>query len=206
MAEEVKHQAIDLLKELTTDLREQAGIQQEKIALNLRHISIELRAMVESAEDQGTAVSLVRQAAHRTGDAADWLTDRGPGTLLEEVKDFARHRPGAFLAIAAGAGLLMGRFARGMAGATVDESPHRPSTQRTSATELDEGPDARTETPASPVSDSGSARSPAAGSGGVEKIGGNPGPDIDPLRPAEPGRGTWDHDRLSGYYGAGSRP
>jgi hypothetical protein len=35
--------------------------------------------------------------------------------VLDEVRSFARQRPGAFLAIALGAGILAGRLARGLA-------------------------------------------------------------------------------------------
>jgi hypothetical protein len=65
------------------------------------------------SSDGGTASSLVGQAAGKAGDVADWLDGRDPGSLLEEVKGFARRRPGVFLAVAAGAGLVAGRLARG---------------------------------------------------------------------------------------------
>jgi hypothetical protein len=40
--------------------------------------------------------------------------------VLDEVRAFARRRPGAYLAIAAGAGLLTGRLARGLAASDDD--------------------------------------------------------------------------------------
>lgn len=124
VAQEAKQQTANLLGELSSDLREQAVLQQEKIAKNLRSISEEFRSMAESSSEQGTAVSWVRQAGQQAGGMADWLGDRDPGSLLSEVKSFARQRPGTFLALAAGAGLLAGRLARGVAGAesTADSS------------------------------------------------------------------------------------
>jgi hypothetical protein len=91
-------------------------------------------------QQQGLATDLVRQAADRTNTAADWFSHRQPGDLLNEVKGFARRRPGAFLGIAAGLGLLAGRLSRGVidetrssGGAsfestTVHESAYMPAT------------------------------------------------------------------------------
>ena len=55
------------------------------------------------------AGNLVREAAQRTGSLAEWLNARDPGSVLDEVKSFARRRPGAFIAIAAVAGVAVGR-------------------------------------------------------------------------------------------------
>lgn len=108
-------EAKNLVGELGDDLKSQAGAQQQKVAEGLRSISEELTGMAENnQQDAGTATQWVHEAARRTGDAADWLEQRDPGSLVEEVKRFARRRPGAFLAMAAGAGLLAGRLTRGL--------------------------------------------------------------------------------------------
>ncbi|MET1035503.1 MAG: hypothetical protein ABWX68_09730 [Arthrobacter sp.] len=120
VAHEAKEHARNLAAELGSDLKSQAGAQQQKVAEGLRALSDELRKMANGSEG-GTATSLVDQAAGKTGDVADWLDGRDPGSLLEEVKDFARRRPGVFLAVAAGAGMLAGRLARGLTGQ--DTSP-----------------------------------------------------------------------------------
>ncbi|MFB0833448.1 hypothetical protein ACX8Z9_03405 [Arthrobacter halodurans] len=112
VAHEAKDQVSNLVAELGSDLKSQAGAQQQKVAEGLRAMSDELRKMADGS-DGGTATSLVDQAAGKTGDIADWLDGRDPGSLLEEVRGFARRRPGVFLAVAAGAGLLAGRLARG---------------------------------------------------------------------------------------------
>lgn len=120
VAEEAKGQAKGLAHTLGDDLKDQAGTQQKKVADNLHSISDELRSMAKNSEQQGMATQWVQEAASRTGDAAGWLDQRDPGSLLDETKRFARNRPGAFLAIAAGAGLVAGRLARGMKGASSD--------------------------------------------------------------------------------------
>jgi hypothetical protein len=61
------------------------------------------------------ASDLIRQAAERSASVASWLEGRDPGSLLNEVKSFARQRPGTFLLLAAGAGVLAGRLTRSLA-------------------------------------------------------------------------------------------
>ena len=60
---------------------------------------------------------------------ASWLENRDPGSLLEEVKSFARQRPGTFLLAAAGAGLLAGRLGRSLQAGAPDtqQSPSKPA-------------------------------------------------------------------------------
>ncbi|GGH95500.1 hypothetical protein GCM10007170_21170 [Arthrobacter liuii] len=70
--------------------------------------------MASAPDQQGMASDLVRQAAERTSSVASWLENREPGDLLNEVQRFARNRPGTFLLLAAGAGVLAGRLTRGL--------------------------------------------------------------------------------------------
>ena len=114
VAAEVKTNARDLLYQAKSDLTGQAGTQQQKVAEGLRSISTELQTMAAASEQPGVATDLVRQAAERSSAVAGWLDGRDPGSLLTEVKSFARQRPGTFLMIAAGAGLLAGRLARSL--------------------------------------------------------------------------------------------
>src|SRR5205814_692865 len=55
-----------------------------------------------------------QQAAERIHGAASWLEQREPADLLQAVRDFARRRPGVFLAGAVAAGLAAGRLTRGV--------------------------------------------------------------------------------------------
>lgn len=132
VATEVKTNARDLLHQAKSDLTSQAGTQQQKVAEGMRSISSELRAMADASNDPGVASDLVRQAADRSQSVASWLDGRDPGSLLNEVKSFARQRPGTFLLLAAGAGVLAGRLGRSLqAGApgSAETSP-RPGTQQ----------------------------------------------------------------------------
>ncbi|MFC9351298.1 hypothetical protein [Arthrobacter sp. NPDC057013] len=114
VAYEAKNSARDLLHQAKSDLTDQAGTQQAKAAEGIRNISSQLRTMADAPDQQGVAADLIRQAADRSESVASWLDNRDPGSLLNEVKSFARQRPGTFLLLAAGAGLLAGRLGRSL--------------------------------------------------------------------------------------------
>jgi len=114
VAYEAKNSARDLLHQAKSDLTSQAGTQQAKAAEGIRSISSQLRSMADAPDQQGVASDLIRQAADRSASVASWLDNRDPGSLLDEVKSFARQRPGTFLLMAAGAGLLAGRLGRSL--------------------------------------------------------------------------------------------
>ncbi|MGN7201099.1 hypothetical protein [Arthrobacter sp. SAFR-044] len=114
VAHEAKANAQDLLHQAKSGLTSQAGTQQQKAAEGIRTISSQLHSMASAPDQQGMASDLVRQAAERTSSMASWLENREPGDLLNEVQRFARNRPGTFLLLAAGAGVLAGRLTRGL--------------------------------------------------------------------------------------------
>ncbi|WP_378143714.1 hypothetical protein ACFJGV_09810 [Cnuibacter sp. UC19_7] len=121
VAREAKSQVKDLYAQTQSELREQAGQQQQRVAAGLRSIGDELGGMASGSQDQGLATDLVRQASDRVSGVAEWLDARDPGSLLAEVKSFARRKPGTFIAIAALSGVVVGRLARSLAGAAADE-------------------------------------------------------------------------------------
>ena len=133
VASEAKMNARELLQQASADLKDQAGVQQQKAADGLRSISHELESMAAASDQPGVATDLVRQAAERSSAVAGWLDGRDPGSLLAEVKSFARERPGTFLMLAAGAGILAGRLSRSLsAGAPDTGAPTTPPAPRTS--------------------------------------------------------------------------
>ena len=81
--------------------------------------------MAHGSEQSGMATDLVQQAGERTNAVASWLEQREPGHVVDEVTRFARQRPGAFLALAAGAGFLVGRLGRGLKAATTTATKRR---------------------------------------------------------------------------------
>jgi ElaB/YqjD/DUF883 family membrane-anchored ribosome-binding protein len=122
VAGEAKSQAKNLMDQTRSELRDQAGVQQQRVTTGLHSVSDELQRMASSSENPGLASDLVRQASSRVDGIASWLEARNPGSLLEEVKRFARQRPGTFIAIAAGAGILAGRLTRSAVSAASDSS------------------------------------------------------------------------------------
>ncbi|WP_072314559.1 hypothetical protein [Agrococcus sp. Marseille-P2731] len=122
VAGEAKHQAKQLLDTTMQEAREQASTQQRRAAEGMRTVSDDLRSMAsgEGASD-GIAQQIVTQVGDRVEAAAGWLNDREPADLLDELKSFARRRPGTFIAIAGVAGLLVGRLTRGLIADAKDE-------------------------------------------------------------------------------------
>jgi hypothetical protein len=114
VAQEAKYQVKNLVSQVGDNVRSQASNQQQRAASGLRSFSDGLTSMANGNPQSGPAMDLVNQASERVNRIASWIENREPADLLEEVKSFARRRPGAFLAIAAGAGLLAGRLTRGM--------------------------------------------------------------------------------------------
>jgi hypothetical protein len=120
VASEASSQARDLLNQTRSELTEQANGQQQRVASGLHAVGDELRSMTQHGGQSGIATDLAQQAAEKSHDLASWLESREPGHLVEELKSFARQRPSAFLALAAGAGLLAGRLTRGVKDAGSD--------------------------------------------------------------------------------------
>lgn len=142
VAAEAGRQGKDLLTQGRSQLTAQASEQKTRAAGGIRTFGSQLEDMAGAAEG-GLAADVARTVAQRTSGLATWLDEREPGDLVEEIKDFARRRPGTFLAIAAGAGLLAGRLTRGVkdasSGSTGDDTsathraPGAPSTPATLA-------------------------------------------------------------------------
>lgn len=120
---EAGRQAKDLLAQAGSEAREQASTQQQRLAQGIRSLADELHKMTQSGEQSsGPATDLAKQGAQRSRELASWLEQREPAELLDEVKTFARQRPGMFLLLAAGAGLVAGRMTRGLKAVASDEA------------------------------------------------------------------------------------
>ena len=147
VARDVRMNARELFTQTKGELADQAAIQQQRVADGLRSISEELSTMANASQDGGVATDLVRQAAQRSSSVAAWLENRDPGSLLDEMKGFARRSPGTFLLLAAGAGVLAGRLGRSMA----DNAAADSSGTTTAAPRAGSYPDTRGAVPPPPV-------------------------------------------------------
>jgi hypothetical protein len=113
VASEATDHARQLFGQASEGLKEQAGEQQQRAAGGLRNISEQLSSMADAADD-GIAQKVVRDLSHRAGTLGTYLEGRDPGSLLHEVRSFAARRPGTFIAVAAGAGILAGRLTKAL--------------------------------------------------------------------------------------------
>lgn len=115
VASEATDHAKQLYGQATETLKGQAADQQQRAAGGLRSIGEQLGRMADNDDEQGVASKVVRDLSGRATSAAGFLEDRDPGSLLDEVKSFAAKRPGTFIALAAGAGILAGRLTKALA-------------------------------------------------------------------------------------------
>ena len=122
VAVEAGRQGRDLLHQAQGQLEEQAAQGQQRLANQLLSLSDELRSMAGASGQGGMAAGLASQAASRVRTAGQWLDDRKPGQVADEMQSFARRRPAVFLALAVGAGLVAGRLTRGLKDANSDNS------------------------------------------------------------------------------------
>ncbi|MEU6890703.1 hypothetical protein ABZ934_02695 [Streptomyces sp. NPDC046557] len=177
---EATGQARDLIGEFKDQLQDQAGSQTRRLAGNVRRLSDELREMSENGRADSTAAGLVGRVADGGRQVADRLEERGPEGLIGDLQDFARRRPGVFLAGAALAGFAAARVVHGLNAAGSDGTGPR-------AVPAAGGDDYPAPAPAVPP-DVSPAVSPAArpavepGSDGADTApGAGPGPYADPL-------------------------
>jgi len=123
---EARYQARRLADQVGSEVRQQAAHQQSRAAQGLRSIGDEFSSMANgTGTGSGFAADIARQAGDRVGAAAQWLDERDPRALLEEVKGFARRRPGVFIGIAVTAGVVVGRLVRALAQPSDDGSDSR---------------------------------------------------------------------------------
>ncbi len=115
VAAEAQHQVRDLASEARVQARLQASTQQRQLAGRLRSVGDELSTMADKGEGSGLATEITREVSGRVHNWAGWLETREPADVLDEIREFARRRPGLFLLGAALAGVAAGRLTRGLA-------------------------------------------------------------------------------------------
>jgi hypothetical protein len=104
--------AQDLMDQTTSQVGAQADEQTQRLSGNLKMLSEHFSTMASSGEPGSTAHTLVDEASRRTADLSSYLDGRQFGEIINDVKGFARQRPGAFILGSAIAGLMVGRLGR----------------------------------------------------------------------------------------------
>lgn len=126
-AEQARNLAGETRRQVTDQLGEQASTQRDKLVGTLRTLGDDLDQMAGQDATPGLAADLAREVAGRARTLSTHLDGRAPGDLLDDVRDFARRRPGTFLLAALAAGVVAGRLFRatadGAAAATLAEQP-----------------------------------------------------------------------------------
>jgi hypothetical protein len=120
---DVRQQTAQLAGQTRDQLVEQAGQQKDRAAEGLRSVADELRGMAEHGQS-GWGAQLAGHGAQFSNQAADFLQQHEPGELLDEVRRYARKRPGTFLLGAAVLGVVAGRMTRAL---TADAKSSGPS-------------------------------------------------------------------------------
>lgn len=164
VATEAKQQARNLMGEATTQVNDQTITQRDRLVSTLQSFSSDLEDMANRSESSGLATELAQQAAQRARDLSTRLDGRDPSDILDDVRAFARRRPGLFLLGAVAAGVVAGRVARGAksSSGTSDSPGGTPATGYAYDTA---GDDAAFAAPAAPL-ESGVPPVEAAYSGG----------------------------------------
>jgi hypothetical protein len=109
VAEDAKRHSLQVVDDARIQVRSQAESQTHRASEFTRELAHELESMAEHGES-GHLTSLARDGAHRLERLSDRLDERGLEGALDDVRAFARRRPGMFLAGCFGAGFVLGRL------------------------------------------------------------------------------------------------
>jgi hypothetical protein len=130
-AQRVVQEAGAQTRGLASDVRdrigEQARAQNDRLVGTIRETADQLDEMRGDHADS-PAAAMVSRVADGGRQFADYLDRHGPDGVLREVQDFARRRPGAFLATALAAGFVVGRLGKGVAKADSGDDQGKPGT------------------------------------------------------------------------------
>jgi len=124
---EAKTQVRNVASEVRGRVGEQAKTQSDKLVGSIREMADHLEEMKGDRGDS-PATQIVSRVADTGRQMADYLDRNGPEGVLREVQDFARRRPGAFLASALVAGFVVARLGKGVAKADEASTSTKPST------------------------------------------------------------------------------
>lgn len=119
---QAKDQAQNLMGEAKSQLDAQSRTQRDRLVGTLQSFSDDLDQMTSRSEESGMATGLAREASSRARQLGTRLEGREPSDLLEDVRSFARRKPGTFLVGALAAGMIAGRVTRGAKEGRDDDS------------------------------------------------------------------------------------
>jgi hypothetical protein len=113
VASEAKDQISTLTTQAKQQVADQASAQAQKAASTVRTFGDQLQSLASGQSTEGVAADIVRDIAQRVQQIARKLETSEPQELLEEVRRYARNKPGMFLLGSAAAGFVTGRLVKG---------------------------------------------------------------------------------------------
>lgn len=121
MTKQASTQARDFVGQVQVQVRDQANAQTQRASAGLKDVSRQLRGLAEGQpRGGGFAESGARQVAEKIEELANRLDERGLEGTVDDVRRFARQRPGLFLLGATASGFLVARLGRGLKAAQED--------------------------------------------------------------------------------------
>jgi uncharacterized protein YjbJ (UPF0337 family) len=126
VAGEARTQARNVVGDVRDRVGEQARTQNDKLVGTIRETADHLDEMRGDRPDT-PAAQVVSRVADGGRQLADYLDRNGPDGVLREVQDFARRRPGTFLATALVAGFVVGRLGKSVAKADPEAGTQKPA-------------------------------------------------------------------------------
>jgi gas vesicle protein len=112
VASEATDQVQNLLSQATSQVEEQSRTQRDRLVETMRTFGDDLDNMA-SQNDGGMAADVAHDVADRVRRLTSHLDGREPRELLDDVRSFARRKPGTFLLGALVGGMVAGRLTRG---------------------------------------------------------------------------------------------
>lgn len=112
VAAQAQEQARSVVHDAMRSVDEQSRSQRDRMVDLTRSLGDDLELMAQNGPS-GLAADLARQVADKAKEFSDRLDGREPSELLDDLRGFARQRPGTFLLGALAAGVVVGRLARG---------------------------------------------------------------------------------------------
>jgi hypothetical protein len=109
--QQVRSVVDDTMTQVRGQLDDQGRQQKDRLAGTLATFGDDLGGMAQTGS--GLAAEMANEVADRVRAISRHLDEREPAELLDDVRRFARQRPGTFLLGALAAGVVVGRLVRG---------------------------------------------------------------------------------------------
>lgn len=128
--DEARDQAQSLIDNVQDEVNAQASTQQQRLAEQSRTVTNDLQRISRGEQPESDMVTrAVSSVTQQAENFTRQLETKEPRELLDDVRRFAARRPGTFLMLAAGAGLVAGRLTRGLRDADSSRGNGQPRTR-----------------------------------------------------------------------------